>query len=610
MPRRISDEAQRRFAINREGLGNYIHFRTWRYRAYGINLSETHTYSSFNQSLTRQSAQWALRDNHAELLKIVRGRNIRQANAAKASALETYLNNFIYAKYTNIPTADGTNVVKINQEQQALFAQNMQAIVEKNFPQLGAQWANMNFNLNITDGIQSFQKLGQLKYNGVLQVGYITSKTFDKITKNIQTLLDRIRAAQDLLGGDNTISENSDKFNKIQQLNVMYEQVQELQKQFAQELEGQYRMISKAGSVYGYQVKMPLDSTMQNLSYSQRLQQLKASTSYTSVGALLQQYNSCVKTLKTLSQIVTSNDYGVIGEQVFAGIFSIGAGAIANTVDDLEDIIDESIVGTKGSGIFYNNMSSLIDMRVVATKFNKIDRDLAKQRKKNTTNKSQTYVQTNQLTGHKTLRTTVSPDTVDISITFADDSDFQKILNTDKLNASVKNIRDLSGISILGGAPLEAVLNLATTDFANHYLNILATEKSFNKYPNVEEEIYFLAAIRGLTGYRGSGGYKSGFADTYQTENADYFVVNNHNHQNNGRQVKVWATSDLINKFNNLNTIKEYITIDALPKSLDNAWVNANNGGKKFAAAIQRISDILGQLHAYKLKVTLNAMKL
>ena len=111
-------------------------------------------------------------------------------------------------------------------------------------------------------------------------------------------------------------------------------------------------------------------------------------------------------------------------------------------------------------------------------------------------------------------------DTVDISVTLANDIFLENKSNEMmQLNASIKNVGNIySGVHVLGGSPLLNVLQLGTTDFINHYLNILAhiknnstvAKENFNDY---QEEVKYIAAVRALSGIRSIGAEKTKYSD-------------------------------------------------------------------------------------------------
>ena len=188
-----------------------------------------------------------------------------------------------------------------------------------------------------------------------------------------------------------------------------------------------------------------------------------------------------------------------------------------------------------------------------------------------------------------------SQGTVDMSITFNDD-----IFNLGSLSASIKNYQNpfggKYGIHILSGSPLMSVLMLTDTNFINHYLNMIVSQKGgpeSSGFDTANEHVKLASAVRAVSGYRGQYSKKHNISQA--------FIIND---RSAGR-IRVISTGDLLNKLQ--EDIKNFVNVAGLPgaNSISNPWMGENNILSEEEAA-QRVAKVLAQVYAIKLSVSLD----
>ena len=174
----------------------------------------------------------------------------------------------------------------------------------------------------------------------------------------------------------------------------------------------------------------------------------------------------------------------------------------------------------------------------------------------------------------------VATDKVDVEITF----------RNKPLNVSAKNINLKSGydIHLVSDTSLLSLLTNEGTDYANHYLNIVAANSTSggsipaNQINEAHASLRFQALLSALEGYRGA--------------KANIFIVND----NTTGRVRVFNIADLIK---------------AAGMSMDNYSVTANGSGLESMHLINewnddgypgRITNLLASAHAQKIKISLS----
>ncbi len=306
---------------------------------------------------------------------------------------------------------------------------------------------------------------------------------------------------------------------------------------------------------------------------------------YTEVGQLLRDINSFKR---TSFGYPTKKDIGDLAEYAMAAALGVGGAVKRKAVNDL---IDEfHVVGWQKSPTEYRRFSNLIYVDLVS-------KNLNKDRYGNPLNPpAYNY----EVDGH-IYSINGSQDTVDISIDLQKGSYLYNELGLDTLQASIKNLAQINeeyGINILGGAPLLSILELASVDFINHYLNLLALNpKSEMAIHYYKDEIRYMVAVRALSGMRGLIG---------DQKYSDCFIVN----ARKDRRVYVWGTGDLLDKIETLRDnggLRDALRLNgnALPRSLDNTFIEVQKGQSPYIGASIRISKLISQLHKYKIHASL-----
>ncbi len=603
-------ETQHVYSPNKgDAIGYYIHWRSENYRRYGITV---------NNENGAGLAKNALIENHNALKSIIHSRNsISGADAKKAFLLQKYLNDFIYGEID--PIYKENKELTISNSFQQRFSNVMnQILVSHNpvFKDFGANWQTMGFDLqDIGEVIREF-KFKNSRYKNVQgdKGLYIKADTLEAIQRGIKELIEKINEFKEKHASDTLNDIDMTKLESIAQQFDALEKALETAK-----LDTDNQLIKKGtdNNIYGYWLQTYIEDA--NLSgkqwkdksnYEKRKYLQNSSLGKSSIGLLLIEYNDYIQTLKSLTSGLNKSDFGKIAEETFAAIFGVGAGIIQDTtnqfITQIDKAINTAVVGTSPSGIKHTRYFNGLALDVIQEKWNKNEN-------KNKT-KSTSYVYTDKY-GNKSLKISASPDTVDVSVELMEDSYLKNLLGADQLNASIKNIKNIKdNIHILNGAPLDSILELGETDFINHYLNILARSYDSTWLKNdgsYNDEIYYMAAVRALTGYRGKNGYKPGDIDSpYSTKNAEYLVVNDRS-KTNGLQVRVWSTENLLSIFDQSGYIRSYLTVTGLPIGLNNDFYNFGNNKKlSMGGAFMRISKLIAQLHQYKIEASLITNKL
>ena len=180
---------------------------------------------------------------------------------------------------------------------------------------------------------------------------------------------------------------------------------------------------------------------------------------------------------------------------------------------------------------------------------------------------------------HLYSSTIAAQDKVDVELTF----------NGKTTGVSAKNINLQSGfdIHLLSGTSMLSLLAGIGADYANHYLNVVATQGNYmlSSLINLAHESFRVSAL--LMAFEG---YRAGAAK------ADVFIVND----NTTGRVRVYNIADLV--LAATSTVNSFaVTANGGPISaiqLKNEW---NEGGYP-----GRITELLASVHAQKISVTLS----
>ena len=157
-----------------------------------------------------------------------------------------------------------------------------------------------------------------------------------------------------------------------------------------------------------------------------------------------------------------------------------------------------------------------------------------------------------------------------------------------------------------------AILELTTTNFVNHYLNLLACNDGYgrsgeenNDLRSYENLIMYATVVRSLAGFRS-------IDNPNATKYSDCFIVNDRK----AKKIYVWDTAQLINKISKLGDgIRDVVSgpTNSLPKSLSNEfvfWTKTGSDIYNYGAANYRISRIIAQIQKYKISASLHLNKL
>lgn len=237
----------------------------------------------------------------------------------------------------------------------------------------------------------------------------------------------------------------------------------------------------------------------------------------TALGEFLSQVNRLLK--NGLSP--TNRDFGTIGERSIAFALLVGNKVANNAIDNtVKDLVDKIVVSNQGTATKLNRFASTVYVNNITGEMNAYISDNGQAKKGK-------FYFTDSDGSVESYST--SQDTVDISIELANGSYLQQKLGLDALNASIKNVRSIDNeVKVLSGAPLIAILELASTDFINHYLNLLACFNIHSGFANdlddYNTEVYYLSAVRALSGIRQVD-------NPSLTRYSDCFIVNDRSRQ-------------------------------------------------------------------------------
>ena len=152
-------------------------------------------------------------------------------------------------------------------------------------------------------------------------------------------------------------------------------------------------------------------------------------------------------------------------------------------------------------------------------------------------------------------------------------------------------------INVVSNVPLTSILEVSTDPtFLAHYANIISVPThsdsfvgSFGAPRNaIKPYVKKLALLRGLVGMRGNKGADNLSNVLFYTDGQNWEVYNSYE-----------IASRSLEQLNNLVSLENYPD-----NGVRMAWVPSKTN--PYAAAMERRTNLLADLHAIKLKVTLN----
>ena len=547
------------------GIGDYIHYHQNNYRLYGINRRQE------GKSL---SATHALKESREELKKLLRNSSI----GTKAEILSNYLNEFFYG-LPDISTQDKQQWHIGWTSNDYVDAQNMLTQeIQKRLPFFVADLTSLSFLDALSE--QGENIAAELKpytsVRGGKKTQHMRKATMDRVQGHLQELMNRIQALQTngLISatGESNMDKLIDWYNKCEIL------AQKISNELMKNSELTIREIDSNGKYV-----------------------------YTNLGLLLRDFNTLIKNVLKPNK----DDFGDLGEIGLAYALAVGSSVGKQGISDVMKILDTSLVGKQGSRTHYNRLGNGIYVDKVVSDMNTYQYTTKSGKQKTV---MQDYYNYDPDTG-QIWSVRASQDTVDISMEFQNNSYLQQKLGVDRLNASIKNVNSIYskwGTHVLGSAPLMAILELTTTNFVNHYLNLLACNDGYgrsgeenNDLRSYENLIMYATVVRSLAGFRS-------IDNPNATKYSDCFIVNDRK----AKKIYVWDTAHLINKISKLGDgIRDVVSgpTHSLPNSLSNEfvfWTKTGSDIYNYGAANYRISRIIAQIQKYKISASLHLNKL
>lgn len=467
--------------------------------------------------------------------------HIKKTNAnLKAQDLSEFLTHLIYNKgdLTKGNLSIDANQIKALEDQ-------FEQLINEKFPQLQAHLDNLSFSSAVKMG-GDFKKVSTTTKEGV------EKGTLDRIASDLDLLLNNLK----------NITKSNSK-NKLSKLTELQSKAEALKSQMA-------TLIAKNKNARS--VHSRIASTAQGGADND----------------LLVQYNELIKSI----QGPTNEQLGTLAEAYFAFMLQSLSGTTEITTDQL---FNQFVTGAKGSGQVLSN----IDLGIGAMLQTKMNTSIdSKTGKTKVASGGQMQWQWDQSTG-KMQWTGTSQGTVDMSLTFPEDSELANAFGVNKLNASIKNYASTAGfqgggVHIIRGYPLLSALMLFNTDFVNHYLNLIASHEiddvNFKIPSSMNETIQKGIAVRALSGARDMGNINNDLL-------SDAFIVN----AREEARVYVYTTKDLIDKL--WSNIQTYTELEGMPGGLVSMkWLG---GDPDASAAGERIANLLADIHAFKLSMSL-----
>lgn len=544
-----------------KGIGDYVHARLENYRLYGINRTQ--------EGHTSINAQQALEESHRTLKNLIRVRD----NKIDATIIEKYLTGFFYPNSRTLVENDVLNAQ--NQD----LSRELQAVMEEKLPLLETDINNLS--------IDPLGKTLDSQLSKIYQYMGVKAKTRAVKRSTLKKLV------KDGLG---SVKQN---------LRLLLRNLQMSRTRMKAIVDTLKKIDSYSQQLYQY-IDHYIDPD--GISTSRPIPLKNESGDLTQLGALIKEINHFNK----VSLLPTKKDVGNVGEIGIAYALGVAGLSADSTAQDLvytNLINNKTIIGNQKSKTVYNRSSRFLYLDVVTAEMNSFDS--ARQwniDKRKGLNKKISYEYDTD--SRSMVSVQGSQDTVDIAITLAPGSFLNEQLGgLTQLYASIKNYdnidgRDGKGVHILDGVPLLALLELTTTDFVNHYLNLLAFDLPTGTY---QEEIAYAGAVRGLTGLRG-------LEHTYteagnETLYSDCFIVNSRQDE----RVFVFATRELLSQLDRIGN-RSFISMkpqEFTPyTAADNVWIKINNSNDNdYAGAAMRISKLVAKLHRIKLQFSITNLR-
>lgn len=249
---------------------------------------------------------------------------------------------------------------------------------------------------------------------------------------------------------------------------------------------------------------------------------------------------------------------GNIGEQAIAAILLCRDAGIEN----IEEKIRSSVVGANGTPTTLK-LSDIVSGKILV-EGTEIARNSGKMYKTKGLNSRRKDAEKFWYYDGETKQVSSkeSQDTVDISVDLSPNNPLKDLLNTDQINASIKNYKTDNNITVLGGAPLLSILQMGNTDFANHYLNFVGGLRKSSDPPdpfNFENFNGVLRAMIAARSFLGIRDLEQGNGGVVKIN--EYFILNN----KSKKRVDVLYAPQLVKEL--LETAASWFKLEGLPIS-------------------------------------------
>ena len=238
------------------------------------------------------------------------------------------------------------------------------------------------------------------------------------------------------------------------------------------------------------------------------------------------------------------------------------------TVDNLHDFIKKSVVGWKKTkvSIDSSNFFKGVDLKSILNKYDQ------------------------QINDHLYVSNSASQDKVDVLLRW----------NGKKIPLSAKNVNLKSGreIHLVSQASLLAMVADLNANYMNHFLNIVSQHKSPKDSATIQTSLINEAhhSLKRILMLEALEGYKTG------AQQADFFVVND----NATGQVKIYSVAQLV-----LDAIDQIDNFVKVTTNGDNDIENIRFANDfQIKSYDQRITKLIGDVHAQKITVGLNPNRL
>lgn len=538
-------------------VGDYIHFHASNYLKYGLSVDKQQTVNSM--AVLQQQKKIILKKTLTHYGNKQK-RNIKQQ-------LEYQLNFYFNAHDRNKLTLGYTP------EEQAEIIKKMEEICEK-----AAQSIDPTaFSDNTVSNMATLHAVGSSKNVDVSSMSGTFSKHRDNATlgqKNTTTSavvkrMNDLLTLRDKLAGKYWQSDgiNSEIIDDITNLNRMYNELLADDMLLAETAAGGANHtwnLTKGNAVFLQELQRIIDKTKQD----------------------------------TASQVK-----GILGE--VTPVFSqMVANYVANNgINGLMDYLTKGL----NSGYFVDVLRRKVVGQKESVKILRSDKVMDKKQK----NAESVLQQVQAQVRDTPFSVKATQDKVDVILDLPEEQ---------TINTSVKNVNLFSGhnINLLsGGKNGQNLLNFVQDypTFANHYFNLMANVGRHDPFAGsilqqAHEVMKLTIALKAL-----AGGVQAADSsgNTFKTQQAELFIVNNSSASTKLGQYKVYFISDLINMI--ANDIEGWITIEGLPSSYENKWIDSGVGGlykchrcegPSMKHALARSANILKQAKSQALTVSMN----